>query len=318
MWWMIFPISAAIFYCIGNYAQNYIADNVMPKRHAGAYAVMRIPGFILAMVLLYALFHRAVFMLPLYNAVGLMIAGAVNVIGAVYYYKALQSGDTADISIFGQVTPIISLALGVIILGEMITSNQAIGFGFIMAATIYIALTGNRRAKKSKRSKGSYIVIVMTLISCFFSVFSDILYANFLIGTMDYTLLAQSFFYFELGSLVFTILGYIFFDSWREATKKAFLDGRGHRKHLAYAIGENIVFLVAEVLYKLGLLLAPVKSLMSVVGRVASLFTSLFITIFFGRVFPKFISAKRPSRKMIARYLIAAVVIVVGMVIMNT
>ena len=91
MWWMIFPISAAIFYCIGNYAQNYIADNVMPKRHAGAYAVMRIPGFILAMVLLYALFHRAVFMLPLYNAVGLMIAGAVNVIGAVYYYKALQS-----------------------------------------------------------------------------------------------------------------------------------------------------------------------------------------------------------------------------------
>ena len=57
---------------------------------------------------------------------------------------------------------------------------------------------------------------------------------------------------------------------------------------------------------------------MSVVGRVASLFTSLFITIFFGRVFPKFISAKRPSKQMIARYLVAAIVIVVGMVIMNS
>ena len=63
--------------------------------------------------------------------------------------------------------------------------------------------------------------------------------------------------------------------------------------------------------------MAPLKSLVSVIGKVVGLFTSLFISIFFGRVFPKFIGAARPNKKMLMRYAVAAILIVIGLVVMN-
>lgn len=269
------------------------------------------------MILLLAVFGRAVFMLPFNNAVGLIVAGAINIIGAVYYYKALQIGDNTDITIFGQVSPLISLGLGAALLGELITPNQGIGFLFIMAATA-VVIFGGKKSGAKKQSGPNVKVIVYTIVSCFFSVLSDIVYAMFLgDGPANYILFAQSFFYFEIGSLLAVILAVIFFDSWREALKKTFFTGRKHNLHMAFLIGDNLALTLGEILYKFGLIAAPVVSLVSPIGKVAGLFTSFFITIFLGKLFPKVIRSKRITKRIITQYMIAGVLIMVGLVIMN-
>jgi uncharacterized membrane protein len=311
--WLIFPLFGTVFYNIGGYIQNYLTDNAIPKKRAGSYILIRIFCHIAALVLLLAVFGRAVFMMPIMNALGMMAAGAINVISTLYYCKALQKGDNADISIFGQVSPLISVGLGMLILQESIALNQWIGFVFIMIAIMYVIMGGRQKGGKKIDPK----VALITVVSSFFSVLSDIVYAKYLVGTADYTHFAQAFFFFELGCTVFTILIAIFFESYRKAIKRTFMTGPHHKHNLVYALTENLTFLIAEIFYKLGLLMAPVKSLVSVIGRVVSLFTSMFITIFFGRVFPKFISAKRPNKKTLMRYAVAAVFIIVGLVVMN-
>ena len=312
MWWLVFPVFGSILYCVGGYSQNYLTDNAIQRGRAGSYVVLRLIGHIAAIILLLSIFGRAVFMMPLQNAAGLMLAGAINVVGSAFHCKALQKGDNADISIFGQVSPVISLGLGVLILGESITANQGLGFVCIMGSIMYVILSNNTR-----RGGPNASVAATTVVASFFSILSDIVYSYFLFGTADYMHFAQAFFFFELGSVLITILACIFFESWRKAVKKAFFAGPRHKQNLVHALSENLTFIVADVLYKPGLMLAPVKSLVSVVGRVVNLFSSLFITIFFGRVFPKFISARRPSKKTLMQYGVAAIFIVVGLVLIN-
>ena len=57
--------------------------------------------------------------------------------------------------------------------------------------------------------------------------------------------------------------------------------------------------------------------MMTAIGKVAGLFVSFFFTLFLGRIFPKFIHGKRITHKIMAQYLIAAVLIIVGIIMMN-
>lgn len=315
MTWIIFPILASVFYCIGGFVQNYLTDVALPKKRAGSLVVAHIPSFVAIMILLLAIFGRATFMMPLENALGLILAGAINVIGSVYYYKALQEGDNTDITIFGQVGPLISLVLGVLILGEFITINQGIGFLFVMGATA-VVIFGSQKGRK--KQSPNLKVAGLTVVSSFFSVLSDIVFARFLgDGTANYVLFAQSFFFFELGSLLAVILASIFIESWRKALVRTFFRARGHNLNMGMVMTDNLMLCIAEILYKFGLIVAPVVSLVSPIGKVASLFTSFFITVFLGKIFPKFIRSKRITRRIITQYLIAGALIIVGIIFMN-
>ena len=286
--WIFFPILASVFYCTGGYIQNYLTDMALPKRRGGALILMRILCFMFSLFVLVAMFGRAVFMVPLGAAFGLMLAGAINIFGSVYYYKAIQKGDNIDVNIFGQVGPLLSILFGVLLLGESITGSQGIGFLFIMAGAMLVVFgTANKR-----KGGPDFGVAILTLVSCFFSILSDIVYAYFIgDGVATYMLFAQGFFYFQLGSLLMVIMALIFFPNWRKAVKTTFFTGRGHHKHLALEILDNATFLAGDILYKFGLIAAPVVALVSPIGKVAGLFTSFFSAMIFGRAFPKFIHA---------------------------
>lgn len=316
MWWLVLPVAASVFYCFGGYVQNYLTDVALPKKRAGALAITHALSFFVSLIALFLIFGRAVFMMPLGNALGLMLAGAINIVGAVFYYKAIQKGDNIDVTIFGQVAPIISIGLGILILGETINSNQLFGFLMIMGATLLVIFgTSSKREKHSPNVN----VALTTIVYCFFSILSDIVYAYFIGNRIaDYTLFAQGFFYFQLGSLVTVILCFIFFDSWRKALKKTFVTSKKHRFYLVAALADNATLLGGEILYKFALIVAPVVSLLSPIARVSNLFVSFFIVLFLGRMFPKFITAKRMTKKIILYYIVAAIIITVGIILMNS
>lgn len=315
MWWIVFPILASVFYTTGGYVQNFLTDVALPKKRGGALILMRMICFVFSIIVLIAMFGRAIFMMPLISALGLMLAGAINIIGSVYYYKAIQKGDNIDVNIFGQVGPLLSILFGILILGESINVNQALGFLFIMGGALLVVFGTN-----SKRKGGpDFTVAILTLISCTFSILSDIVYAYFIgdrVATM--TVFAQGFFFFQIGSLLMVLMALIFFRKWRKAVKTTFFTGHGHQKHLAIELLDNATFLAGDLLYKFGLLAAPVVALVSPIGKVAGLFSSFFIVLIFGRAFPKFITAKRMTKKIILTYIVAAIVIVTGIVIMNS
>ena len=316
MWWMLLPVAASVFYCFNGYIQNYLTDVALPKKRAGSLAIMHALSFFVSIIALILIFGRAVFMMPLGNACGLMLAGAINIVGAIFYYKAIQKGDNIDVTIFGQVAPLMSIGLGVLLLGETINSNQALGFVFIMGATLLVIFgTSTKREKHSPNVD----VALITIIYCFFSILSDIVYAYFIGDRIaDYTVFAQGFFFFQLGSLVMVILCFIFFESWRQALKKTFLTCKKHKFYLVAELADNATLLGGEIFYKFALIVAPVVSLLSPIARVSNLFVSFFIVLFLGRLFPKFITAKRMTKKIILYYVIAAIIITVGIILMNS
>lgn len=315
MTWALFPITAMLFYVSGSYIQNYLVDTALPKKRAGALIIMHLPQMLLSILLLFAAFGRTVFFLPLGNALGLILAGAINVVGSIYYYRALQSGDTADVNIFGQISPILSLFFGIIILSESITIEQGIGFALIMLAICVVVFGG---LKKRERKHVDFRVAALTITSAFFSVLSDVVYACFVKGfTADIKLFAQGFFFFQLGSALTVTVIMICFVRWRKAVHTTFFRGRKHRRNLLASIVDNLAFMLGEILYKFGLLIVPVVAMMTVVGKVAGLFISLFYTIFVGKIFPKFVHGKRLTRRAVAQYMIAAVLIIAGIAIMN-
>jgi drug/metabolite transporter (DMT)-like permease len=314
MLWAIFPIAAQFFHTSASYIQNYLVDSAYPKKRAGALIVSHWPYMVAAMFILFAIYGRLVFFLPLSNAIGLIAAGAINVIASVFYYHALQAGDTADVNIFSQLSPIISLILGFFILGEVVTLWQGVGFALIMVAIAIVALGS---MPKGSSRKIDYRVAGLTLIAIFFSILSDVIYAYFLKGfTADFMLLARGFFFFELGSCLMILIFVICLPSWRKVTHSVF-SGRKHSRNIVASAGDNIASLFGEIFYKYGLLVVPVVAMMTVVAKVTSLFVSLFYTIFVGRIFPKFISGKRITGKHIVQYLVAAVFIVAGLICMN-
>ena len=316
MLWAIFPILANFFYVSGSYLENYLTDIALPKKRAGALILGRIPSFVVAMLLLFAIYGRAVFILPFGNACGLILAGAINIIGSVYYFKALQTGDAADVNIFGQLSPLISLGLGVLILSENVTAMQGIGLAIIMAAILIIVFGGT---SKKERKAPDLTVARLTITSAFFSILSDVVYAYAVKDfTSDMTLFGQGLFFFEIGSMLMVILCAICFKKWRKAFRTTFFRSKNHSRNMAALIGDNLAFTVAEFLYKYGLLIVPVIAMMTAVSKVAGLFISFFVfTLFLGKIFPKFIHGKRITRKILGQYLIAAVLIVVGIIVMN-
>ena len=312
MLWLFFPIMAAFFYALGSFIENHLIDKALPKKSAEAYIGMQGFSFLFAIIILIATFGRAVVMLPLPVVIGLCLAGALNVTGAIIYMRALRLGETVEVTIFEESSPLIALALGAVILGESITVNQALAFILIMAAAVVLVL-GNK-AKKTEKMKLKTAVI--TFLAAFVWVLSDIMFVGVLGDRIsDVVLFGQSFFYFELGSLVTTILCLIFAKSWRKALKQGFLTKR-RKKELFAAMVDNVIYTAAEFFYKLGLLAAPAVALVSVVAQVGQLAIVIILGIFLAKVFPK-LSHELNSRKLIVQHLVAALLVATGVILIG-
>ena len=134
---------------------------------------------------------------------------------------------------------------------------------------------------------------------------------------MSVLLFGQSFFFFQMGSLLFTVLLLVIMLSWRESASKGFIHSRKAVKNTALSFVENLCFYIGDMSYKFGLIIVPVVALLNVVGKGTSLFVSLFLTIILSKIFPHVIKTKKLSKQMAIRYLISGVLVVLGILVMN-
>jgi hypothetical protein len=79
---------------------------------------------------------------------------------------------------------------------------------------------------------------------------------------------------------------------------------------------DNICFGSADAMYKFALISIPVVAMLNAVSKASGLFVSLFMTFVFSKLFPKLIRRKKLTRRGIARYALAAVLITCGIFVM--
>ena len=294
------------------FLQNYLTDVALPKRRAGAYVGTQVISLGLAMVVLFGMFGRGVFMLPVEMAVGLAVGGAINVLGMMLYFKALRNGETMEVTVFGQSSPLIALALGVVILGERVSVMQGLAFALIMGAALLLVF-----ATKSKKGRAVNLKVAgVAFLSAFFWVLSDVIFVWFAgDGGMNFDYFGQTFFYYELGGFVAILVALACMPSWRKALRAAFL-GRGNVKNATVMLLDNGIFTVAEFLFKFGLMAAPAVALMSVVAHVSQLGITFVLGVFLMRFFPSF-AREKYSRKVVMHHLVAGVMVGVGIVLLG-
>ena len=310
--WVIFPILAAVALSVSAFLQNYLTDVALPKKRAGAYVVTQLLSYGVSMLVLFAVFGRGVFILPFPVALGLLMAGAINVLGTILYFKALRSGETVEVTIFGESAPLIALALGVMFLGETVTEMQGLAFVLIMgAALILIFATKNKRSGKlNLRTAG------LAFASAFFWVLSDIVFVKFAGDNVrNFQNFGQTFFYFQMGAFLITAILAMCLPSWQQAIKQAFFK-KGKAKNLVIAFLDNGFFTAAEFLFKFGLLAAPAVALMSVVSHVSQLGITFVLGMFLSRFMPMF-GREKYNKKLILQHLAAALLVVTGIILIG-
>lgn len=310
--WVIFPILAAAAYSVSAFLQNYLTDTAFSKKHAGAYLVTQLLSFGVAMLVLLAIFGRGVFMLPLPMAGGLVLAGAINVIGTALYFKALKSGETLEVTIFGQSAPLIALALGAVFLGETVTTMQGLAFVLIMGAALILIFS----TKNKKMGKLNLLTAGLAFASAFFWVVSDVVFVGMTgDGGENFQHFGQSFFYFEMGAFVATLVAVICAPSWRREVKRAFF-GPKKGKNVAATVLDNGFFTAGEFLFKLGLMAAPAVALMTVTSHVAQLGIMFVLSIFLAKFFPRF-AREKFDKKLVMQHLVAVILVVTGIILLG-
>jgi len=105
--------------------------------------------------------------LPLRDTLILMAIGALSVYAAIFYFKAMQIESTSTILVLMQIQPIMVLVLSVILLGELITVPQLIGFACIVIAAVGVSL---QRAHGFQLSAALVPILIVNLLLAFTSV----------------------------------------------------------------------------------------------------------------------------------------------------
>lgn len=75
-----------------------------------------------------------------WNAMVLLMIGGMlaNVVGQIFFYKALQTGDVSTILPITGAYPMIAFVLGILVLGEAVTAQKIAGAVLIMGGIIML------------------------------------------------------------------------------------------------------------------------------------------------------------------------------------
>lgn len=314
-YWILLLAIGGICNSLGRFTRNYIIDTSFSKKNLPSFALTNIPAYLFMMMLALAFFGNNVMELNFFGILIMILAGAIAVFAQFPQLRALQIADTVEVTIFSQISPIIALVLGFIFLKQQVSGQHLMGFLLIMFAILIIVI-GNKN-KKAQKGKIKTAQLVIAAASGF--IVSDVIV---LMGVGDLSQLtaaqfAKFFFYFQLGSLLTTLVLAIVFPSWRKAVKKIFV-GKSKKtgRALSFSIMHSFLSSVSEICYKAALISAPALALLSVVNNVMHLVVTFVLGIFLSLFFPQF-GREKLTKQVLVKHLIAAVFVGMGIILVQ-
>lgn len=135
MSWLFYALLAPAVYSVINFTDKYIVEKELKD-----YSCVPVFAGIVAILFgtCFWLFTGMQVLSPRDGAL-IMASGVLSVLSYVVYLKALSEEETSNVTIFFQVTPVITLILSLIFLNEPVTFKQYIGFFVVLAVSFGMA-----------------------------------------------------------------------------------------------------------------------------------------------------------------------------------
>jgi drug/metabolite transporter (DMT)-like permease len=305
---LLLPIGAALLYTLRMFIENYLTDRYF-KRERISPDVLVIPGaisLILTILVLVGMFGFDVFRVTELSTVWwLLLAGAINILAFIPYYKAYNHEEVTGITIMSQLSPVFALGLAALFLGEVVDFWQGVAFVLIFGAIcLLIFETSTRRARKMELKTA-----VLMVITCLFWSLSDVVYTP---EARDVGF-ETSFAWFLIGELVSVLILTLIMKPWRRGFGK-FLKRHRTRK-LVIVTGAEVAYAGAEVLLHAALIVMPI-AIVAVIDHVFQLILAFGLGLIFTILLPKF-SHEKIRKRTILHHLAAVIIVIVGIVLLE-
>ncbi len=240
------------------------------------------------------------------NYVLFVASGLLSGLAGIPYYKALEIDDSTNIGIFTQLAPVFYLILGWFFLDEEFSPFQLLAFFVIMLAPLIIVMTTRRRSRKIKIRAVLYAFLYVLLAAV-----GNVLFVKE--NTADLNFLTEILFVFVGKGISDLIIVYAH-PKWRRRFGAVM---RGSRKKvLRPLISNSLVGFTKDIVYRLGLVMAPTVAIASAASDSAEPIVIFFLGIVFTLVWPKF-GREKLDRKSVVVHLIATALVVVGIVLLQ-
>jgi drug/metabolite transporter (DMT)-like permease len=312
MLWIAFPILAALAAALSNFTDNFIIDTAMKRRNPAALQLTYVISYVLIVILILSIFGPRVFgIIPFSDVLLLATAGVINAFASLPWYHAMRSDETFDVTLFLQSAPLISLVLGVLVLGQQITPGQSLAFTLIMTAIMIIVFTTRAPRQSNKINIQSALLVTA---ACLIWVVSDVL---FVLGANHATtdLFVSSFAYYEIGCIIGIFVLMLTRRRWLYQLRSALTGPHWH--YSFFVVGSNLINVGQNVLIKIGLVLAPTIGILSATSRVSLLFFTFALGIILTKIWPQF-GREKLSRRILLAHLVALFLAVIGVILLNT
>lgn len=145
MSWFLLALLAPVIWALGNHIDAYLVrtftkdETAHDAHHVGSLIIIScLVGITILPIAV--IINPDIFLVPLVSKILLMVAGIIEGLAILAYLYAIYEDDIASVTAWFNSIPFISLILGFIILGEVITGSQLIGFFITLAGLVILSV----------------------------------------------------------------------------------------------------------------------------------------------------------------------------------
>lgn len=283
MSWIIYSLIAPIFFSLSNFIDKYSLEKNVSNMFDFLF-FSSIFGWLFLPILV------LIFGLPEFNVFSLLPIGlgVMLVYSYGFYGKALEVGETSRIVILFKLIPVLTLALGFLLLGQTLTLLQFIAFLLVLSGAVFVSV--ERGEGGFKLYSGTYwIMCAICTWSVLFLVadwtMTQISFEEFMVFDTLGTALA--------GPLMLLIpsIRRLVLEGWARSTQAKF----------GWFFANNLTDLLGQMAMKKSFSLAPAAGLVTVAIQIQSLYVivlGILLTFIFPLHFREDISLKTIAGKL--------------------
>lgn len=168
MTWFFIALIGSLFYASTNHIDKYLISKYLKGGEVGSLIIFSSIFSIFALPIVY-LIRPEVFSVTLIQGIVLAVTGMMTVTAVLLYFYALQEDEATNVVPFYQTIPIFAFVLGYMILGETVSSVQAIASLVIIAGATILSFEFSR-GKTRFKSKVVFFMLVASLLFALSSV----------------------------------------------------------------------------------------------------------------------------------------------------
>jgi drug/metabolite transporter (DMT)-like permease len=272
--WFLIALANPLGHAVVNHLDKYIISRFMKGQAVGALVLMTAIVAAVALPIIFFINPGVLGATTFQQSLTLALNGCLIVVGAIFYFTALESEEASYVVPFFQLVPVFGFFLGYFILGETLGRYQIYGSLLIIVGGVLLSF----RLLDGKLAIPRKIIYLM-LGSSFFYALNAVIFKSI----ASHQGFVDSLFWDMAGKFIFGIVLFIIIAPFRRSFINVIKINRWPIISLSFFT--EALSLVAEIALILAVLYAPV-ALVQAVGGLQPLFVlvlGVIITVFLSK-----------------------------------